>query len=256
MGVDYTGRGDPQTTLALLWGTDQGTRRGPKRRLTLEHVVSTALRLADADGLDALSMRSLAEALGVTPMTLYTYVPGKAELLDLMVDAALGEESESATGDLRARLEAIARQNRATYRRHPWLLEISPVRPVLGPHGLAKYERELRALDGLGLSDLEMDSVLTLVNGYVHGAMRSAREAAEAVRRTGMSDAQWWQAFGPKLAAIVDPERFPLASRVGTAAGQAHDGPFSADHAFTFGLQRLLDGIAQLVAARQAPGGD
>lgn len=217
MSLEFSGRGDPQKTLALLWRESGGLRRGPKRRLTLDDVVRTALDLADAQGLDALSMRTLAEALGVTPMTLYTYVPGKAELLDLMVDAVHGEDAASwvPEGDLRGRLEAIARHNQQTYRRHPWLLQVSPVRPVLGPHGLAKYERELRALDGVGLDDLEMDAVLTLVNNYVHGAMHSAHEAAEAVRRTGMSDAEWWQAYGPLLAARVDAERFPLASRVG-----------------------------------------
>ena len=115
------------------------------------------------------------------------------------------------------------------------------------------WERELRVLDGLGLSDLDMDAVLTLVNGYVHGAMRSAYEA---VRRTGMSDAEWWEAYAPHLAAVVDPARFPLASRVGTAAGQAHGGPFSADHAFEFGLQRALDGIAHFVARRPGPPSD
>ncbi|MNK68663.1 Tetracycline repressor protein class E [compost metagenome] len=256
--VEFSGRGDPQTSMALLWGESVGTRRGPKRRMTVNDVTRAALELADAEGLDALSMRHLADALGVTPMTLYTYVPGKAELLDLMVDAALGEGTAGgeAHGDMRARLEAIARQNQDTYRRHPWLLQISPTRPVLGPHGLAKYERELCALDGLGLSDLDMDAVLTLVNGYVHGAMRSAYEAAEAVRRTGMSDAEWWEAYAPHLAAAVDPARFPLASRVGTAAGQAHGGPFSADHAFEFGLQRVLDGIAHFVASRPAPPAD
>ena len=256
MSVEFSGRGDPQQTLALLWGESLGSTRGPKRRFSLDDVLRSAIQLADEHGLDALTMRSLAEALGVTPMTLYTYVPGKAELLDLMVDAVHGENAGAGSpeGELRARVEAIARQNQERYRRHPWLLEVSPVRPVLGPHGLAKYERELAALDGVGLSDLEMDAVLTLVNGYVHGAMRSAQSAAEAVRRTGMSDAEWWQAYAPHLAARIAPERFPLASRVGTAAGQAHGGPFSADHAFEFGLQRILDGIATLVASR--PQGD
>ncbi|MFC7716310.1 TetR/AcrR family transcriptional regulator C-terminal domain-containing protein [Nonomuraea recticatena] len=119
-------------------------------------------------------MRRVAEKLGVGTMSLYTYVPGKPELLDVMLDTVYGETArpEDVPGGWRGRLEQIARENWALYLRHPWLLQVATSRPVLGPHTTAKYEYELRAIDGIGLSDVEMDSVITLVTGFVHGAAR------------------------------------------------------------------------------------
>lgn len=242
--MEYSGAGDARKTLELLWGVPPHRGRGPRPKLTVEAITRTAIALADAEGWEAVSMRRLAEQLGVTAMSLYKHVPGKAELLDLMVDAVYGEATPAAVdGPWRARLAAIAHDNQALYRRHPWLLQISLTRPVLGPHALAKYDRELGALEGLGLSDVEMDAALTLVLQFVSGAMRSRLEAEEARRRTGMSDAQWWEAHAPLLETLIDPERFPLATRVGSAAGEAHGGPFNPAHAFEFGLQRVLDGL-------------
>ena len=103
-------------------------------------------------------MRKVAERLGVGTMSLYTYVPGKAELLDLMVDASVGP-STTVDGRWRERLEQIAREQWERYHRHPWLLEITMVRPVLGPNVTARYEHELQAIDGIGLTDIEMDAV-------------------------------------------------------------------------------------------------
>ncbi|HEY1176756.1 MAG TPA: TetR/AcrR family transcriptional regulator, partial [Phytomonospora sp.] len=72
-----------------MWGVRERSSRGPKQGLTIEAIVRTAIALADAEGLAALSMRKVAERLGVGTMSLYTYVPGKPELLDLMLDAAI-----------------------------------------------------------------------------------------------------------------------------------------------------------------------
>lgn len=63
-----------------------------------------------------------------------------------------------------------------------------------------------------------------------------------------MSDEQWWAANEPLLAKVFDPDRFPLAARVGSAAGAAHQGMYSPEHAFTFGLQRILDGLTHLMS--------
>jgi AcrR family transcriptional regulator len=195
-------------------------------------------------------MRRVAEQLGVGTMSLYTYVPGKAELLDVMLDTVYAEPVPPDGGAWRARLEHIARENFALYQRHPWLLQVATSRPVLGPNAIAKYDNELRAIDGIGLTDVEMDSVLTLVTGFVHGAARGAVEAAAAEQSTGVSDEQWWYAHAPYLDRISDPRRFPVAARVGTAAGEAHNAAYNPQHAFEFGLQRVLDGIEVLVGGR------
>ena len=78
---------DLARTLSLLWRETEPPRRGPRPRHSVDDVVEAAIAIADADGLDAVTMRAVAERLGISPMSLYTYVPGKAELLDLMLDA-------------------------------------------------------------------------------------------------------------------------------------------------------------------------
>src|SRR5919112_1054849 len=87
VSTEYSGSGDPQRSMELLWGLQQRPKRGPKPRLTVEQIVQAALGVADAEGLAALSMRRVADELGVAPMSLYTYVPSKAELIDVMLDA-------------------------------------------------------------------------------------------------------------------------------------------------------------------------
>jgi len=246
----FPGSGDPARSLALLWRTSERASRKGKPDLSVDPIVRTAIEVADQAGLAALSMRRVAERLGVGTMSLYTYVPGKAELLDVMLDTVYGEIAEPAGPTWRARLEHIARDNLALYQRHPWLTQVATSRPVLGPNAIAKYDRELSAIDGIGLSDVEMDSVLTLITGYVHGAARGAADAAAAQQSSGLSDEQWWYAHVPFLERIMDGRRYPTAARVGTAAGEAHQAAYNPEHAFEFGLSRVLDGIEMLVRAR------
>jgi AcrR family transcriptional regulator len=248
----FSGSGDPARSVALLWREREGPKRGRKPKLTVDAVIAAAIELADEAGIAALSMRALAERLGVGTMTLYTHVPGKAELVDLMVDTVLGETArpEELPDAWRARLELVARENAALFHRHPWLLEVITFRPPMGPGVLAKYDFELRALEGVGLSDVEMDSVLTLVIGYVQSAVRVALEATLVEQRTGLTDEQWWQAQAPLLEQVIDAGRFPIADRVGTAAAIAYGGLWDPDHTFEFGLERVLDGIGVLIEAR------
>jgi AcrR family transcriptional regulator len=248
MATEYSGSGDPVRTLALLW---REPGRAGRSGLSVDSVVAAAIEVADAEGIGALTMRRVAEQLGVGTMSLYTHVPGKAELIDVMLDTVLGEViAGDESGSWRERLERIARDLEGLYHRHPWLLHVATTRPTLGPNVIAKYERELRAVEGIGLDDIEMDAVVTLINGYVHGAVRGAVEAAEAERHTGMTDAQWWAKQAPLLERVFDPARFPVAARVGQAAGEEHQAAVDPAHAFAFGLERVLDGIDALVRSR------
>jgi AcrR family transcriptional regulator len=255
VAIEYTGTGDPVRSMELLWGTDEGasTRRGPRPRLNMADVVKTAIAVADRSGLAALSMRKLADELGVTAMSLYTYVPGKGELLDLMTDAVCAETArpEPEGRAWRDRLNQIARENWALYHRHPWLLQVATSRPVLGPNLVAKYDYELRAVDGLGLTDIEMDMTISLLSDFVHGAVRGAINHAQAEQQTGMTELEWWEKFEPLLAKVFDPERFPTASRVGAAAGEEFQAAAAPSRTFEFGLERLLDGVEALVRERQ-----
>ena len=235
---------DVAQTLALLWRETGPPRRGPRPRLNVDDVIEAAIAIADADGLGAVTIRAVAERLGTSPMSLYTYVPGKAELLDLMLDAIyLAMPRPPFRLHWRARLRAVAEANRNLYARHPWAARISHGRPPLGPGLMAKYEYELAALDGLGLSELEMDAALTFLLGFVQANAVAAQEHANAPG----TDAEWWATAGPLLARVVNPERYPLASRVGSAAGAAQGGAYDADHAYAFGLERVLDGLAALI---------
>ncbi|MGI5211850.1 TetR/AcrR family transcriptional regulator [Plantactinospora sp. CA-290183] len=254
MTTEYTGGGDPKRSMELLWGVQDRPRRGPKPKLTVEAIVGTAIAIADAEGLAGLSMRRVAEHLGVTAMSLYTYVPGKAELLDVMLDTVHGEVATADDGDAgwRTRLERLARENWALYRRHPWLLQVATSRPVLGPHLMAKWDRELTVVEGLGLTEIEMDLLVSLLADYVHGAVRGAVEAAQAEQRTGMTDEQWWYSYAPLLEQVFDPARYPVAARVGEVTGAEYNAPSDPGRSFEFGLQRVLDGIEVFVRARSA----
>ena len=260
MTTEYSGTGDPKRSMELLWGLKDRARRGPKPKLTVEQIARAAIEIADAEGLAGLSMRRVADQLGVTAMSLYTYVPGKAELLDVMLDTVFGEsdipaDDPTVTADQgwRVRLERLARDNWTRYRRHPWLLQVATSRPVLGPNVMAKYERELAAVAGLGLTEVEMDLLVGLLGDYVHGAVRVAIEMDQAVQRTGMTDQQWWESYAPLLKQVFDPARYPTAARVGDVTGAEYNAPADPARSFEFGLQRVLDGIEVLIRSRTDP---
>ncbi|MFF2022149.1 TetR/AcrR family transcriptional regulator [Streptomyces sp. NPDC058171] len=261
--VSKTGRGggraaDATRTMRLLWREPGAERsgRGPKQGLSVDEVVSSAVALADADGIEAVTMRRVAERLGVTPMSLYTYVPGKAELLTLMLDWAYLRMPRTDPGPgapWRERVTAVADDNRALFLRHPWIAEQATVRPVLGPGVLGKYEHELRAFEGTGLGDVETDCALSHLLGFVESVARGSLQSRSIPRDTGQSDDEWWAAHAPLLEEVLDPERFPLASRVGSAAAHAYRGVYSAEHAYAFGLRCVLDGFAALVETGPEP---
>jgi AcrR family transcriptional regulator len=259
--TDYSGRGDPARSIPLLWRDQRRPTRGPRPGLDVDRIVAAAVELADAEGLAALSMRRVAERLGVGTMSLYTYVPGKAELLDLMLDAVLAEvDRPEATGGWRAALELRAREDWALYHRHPWILQISPARALLGPNETELYEATMAAVAGIGLSGVEMALVVSLVTEYVRGAAQSAVAAAQAERATGVSDEQWWAAREPLFDRYFDPERFPVLTEV-ARSGAFEQPPGSTDYnlqraldSFEFGLPRVLDGIEAFIDGRSATG--
>ena len=248
MPTEYSGSGDPRRTIDLLWGVHR-RRRGPRPSLSGEQIVAAAIRIADRDGLGGLSMRTLADELGITAMSVYGYVPSKAELLDVMADRAYGEITlhSDPTATWQARLAALAQQHWTLLLSHPWLLQIAASRPLLGPGMTALYDAELTAVDGLGLTDVDMDLIVSLLDDYVRGAARGAVEEAEAQDRTGMSDQQWWETYGPLLAEVLDPTRYPVAVRVGTAAGAGYGAARDPARSFRFGLQCIIDGIGIFV---------
>jgi AcrR family transcriptional regulator len=260
MAPEYSGRGDARRSMELLWGRQARGTRGPKPAMDLETIVRAAIELADADGLDAVSMRRIADRLGVGTMSLYTYVPGKGELLDLMLDTVYGEDAVDplpSTGSLRERLEAGARRQWAFLHRHPWILSVASSRAVLGPNELDGYERALSVVADLGVSARDAVAIVDSVGLYVRGAARDAVEAAAAERVTGVSETQWWTERDAILTEKWTDERFPTLTRLGAGGGfdvppetENYNVQFILDD-FEFGLQRLLDGIEAYVGPRR-----
>ncbi len=244
MTNEFSGSGNPDRSMALLWRpTDtSAVRRGPRSSLDVDRIVAGAVRLADAEGLGAVSMRRVAGELGVPAMTLYSHVPGKDELVDLMLDTALGElypdEQAPAAGNWRARVEAVARANRQFFLRHAWALSVA--RPAPGPNRIRKYEIELRAVDGMGLSEVQMHLLVTLLDGFVRGAVGGSPPA------TGPT-AGGAEPTDTHAQQLLDPDRFPTVARVAAVAWKDLPADVATDRAFEFGLERLLDGIGVLM---------
>ncbi len=245
---------DPVRTLGLLWRvSEKPSRTG----LSVDSIVRAAIEIADAEGLDAVSMRRVADRLGVGAMSLYTHVPGRTDLTDLMTDSALGslysgiDEPTASTTGWQQGLRFVAERNWQLYRTHPWLLDAQGARAVLGPHTNDKYEAELRVIDGIGLTDVEMDSVLTLVLTHVAGTARALARFNRVREESGMTDVQWWEATAPVLEQVMDRNRYPVSSRVGTAASESYDAASDPVHEYQFGVERILDGVAALVERAQ-----
>lgn len=249
---EYSGRGDPLVTLSLLWGEPSANKPGRKPRLTIEEISQAAMDLADAGGIDKLSMRALSDALGVSTMALYRYVPGKPELLDLIIDRAYAKLPQvPASGECWGkRLECVARDEWALYLAHPWMLSVSTYRAPLGPNALRKYERELEAISEAGLDDLDMDRLVTSLSSFVRGAARFALEGQAAPHQTGQTDAEWWEANAQILGKLARSADFPLASRVGTAVGNAYDNRDQPMVSFEYGLSCFIEGAKALAARR------
>lgn len=244
----HSGSGDLRRSLELLWHGRERPGRGPKPGLSLERIVATAVALADRDGLDALSMRRVAGELGVGTMSLYRYVPGKGELLDLMLDhieGELGQTEPFQDTDWRRALQLIAESNLALCTEHPWLLQVNQTRPLLGPNALANFDRALSALDDLPLSGREKVQIIVVLNAYVTGVARDHVLAQEVSAQSGVSDEEFWRIQEPLLDSALHSGRYP---RILTLPEDVFDA--DADGGLQFGLDRLFDGIAVLLARR------
>jgi AcrR family transcriptional regulator len=263
--TEYVSQGDARRSMALLWGRCEPPTRGPKQALSVPEIVAAAVAIADAEGIGAVSMRKVADALGKSPMALYTYVPGKAELLDLMLDTVLGElpTSYDMSGGWRPAVEAWAAAQWAFYDRHPWVLQVSGARAVLGPHELDSYETSIRLFDGLGLSGVEMQRIVGVLSRFVSGAAKAVSDARTAEQATGISDDEWWNTRSPLLEEFsgdVWADRYPTLTKLDAEQAFAQldrpddETPYMVQDALDvlhLGLALLLDGIAARLTTPQ-----
>lgn len=253
MTTAYGGSGDLRRSLELLWSPPARGRPGPRPGLCLPRIVAVAVEVADAEGIEAVSMRRVAAELGVGTMSLYRHVPGKRELLDLMLEAVTAPPADPAIGegDWRAVLKAMARQGFQRYLDHPWLLQVNWSRPVLGPSALASLNQVMTGLRDLPLSDQEKVIVVSAVESLVNGVARNHLNAQTAAEQTGVSDEEFWAAQLPCLQRAIGSGEFPAL-----AAMSEHSFGAGWERTLEFALDRLLDGIAALVERRTAAGAD
>ncbi|MET9888228.1 TetR/AcrR family transcriptional regulator C-terminal domain-containing protein [Streptomyces sp. NPDC006430] len=226
---------------ALVWSK---TRRTPRRQApSVERIVATAIAIADAEGLPALSMRRVAADLGSGTASLYRYVAGRDELVDLMIDTVHGEDPLPApTGDWRADLSHVARQLRTVLLRHPWLGSELPGRPTLGPNSLRRMEACLAAASALTPDISRAVDAVEAVLAYTLGAVGTELAELRAQQRSGLTEDQWRASVAPYIREVVDSGAYPQFARRVIEAEDA-----DPEQRFGFGLSCMLDGVAARV---------
>ena len=239
-------------SIEAAWGVRARPAKGPRPALSLERIVAAAVRVAATDGLQAVSMGRVAADLGVSTMSLYRYVGAKDELLALMADLSF-EAPPAGRGPGESWRDGLARWARSeleVYRRNPWVLHIPISGPPVTPNALAWLERGLECLRDTGLEEGEKLSTMLLLTGFVRGqATFQADIAAAQAAGAAAPDPELSAAYGRLLARLTDPERFPALHAV-IAAGVFGE-PDDGDVDFSFGLDRVLDGIETLIDRRR-----
>jgi AcrR family transcriptional regulator len=249
-------RRDLDRTFELLWRVQKEPTRGPKPRLSLDEIVAAAVELADAEGLDAVSMRRLAERFDVTTMALYRYVPSKDDLLDLMVDAIAYPPPDPADmpEDWREALRWWSLQQMAAFRRHPWLNSYPFALPPMGPNNLQWMECAIRAILRSGLPAEECITVLMILTNYTVAESRQRASMVHAEQATGIAYEDVGRLYARMLERVVTDGKHPgLATAIAAGAFGNLDatGP-GQDEDFEYGLDFILDGIAALAEHRAA----
>jgi AcrR family transcriptional regulator len=224
--------GDPAGQAAL----PARRRRGPAPRYTRQEVVRAAVAIADAGGLDAVTIRAVARRLGTGVMSLYSYVPDKQTLVYDMVEEISGElELPEPSGDWRADMHRLAGRQREVVRRHPWMIEATTHLQPLGAAILATLEWVLGVLEPTGLSVRAQLETFGLVNGFVIGMVRTEL-AGQAV---GAAD----PAQAARLAELLATGRYPRFAAAMARAGLPADPTADLIGQFDRLLDRILDGL-------------
>ncbi|WP_051681945.1 TetR/AcrR family transcriptional regulator [Cellulomonas sp. HZM] len=241
-------RSDLPPDVAVLWRAPAPARRGPRPGLTLEQIADAGIALADAEGLDAVSMARLAESLGFTTMSLYRYVSSKDDVLMLMSDRASGRPPVVGpeVGGWRARLELLLGLSAPILGAHPWMSRTTALLFAVGPNRLAWMEAMVAALEETALTEAEKLLVVGALSG--HQLERARMVDAELTRQRSVAASAGDEGSAPDLVIerLVDPVQHPAMSRV-VAAGVFRGEPDADAGALDFGTRLILDGAERLV---------
>jgi AcrR family transcriptional regulator len=235
--------------IAAAWGVRASATKGPKPGLSLDRIVATAVAIADADGLAAVSMNRVANELSSSAMSLYRYVESKDELLTLMVDRALGTVPAAALDDdWRAGLARWARGTVEAMRAHAWATHVPITGPPLGPNSVAWFEDALHCMRDTGLAEAEKASIVMMLSGYARNHVVLMAEVQAHFLGAAATPHDAMRGYGDTLRRLTDADRFPALHAVLDAG--VFDRADPPDEEFAFGLERILDGIEALVRAR------
>ncbi|WP_051830024.1 MULTISPECIES: TetR/AcrR family transcriptional regulator [Streptomyces] len=217
----------------LIWLRPERTGRGPRPAHSRESIAAAAIAIADAEGLDAASMRRVAAALGAGTMSLYNYVPKKEHLLDLMLDATAAEYVLPAapTGDVRADLADLAHQQLAIFRRHPWLPALVLARPGIGPNALRYTDHFLAITAPTGLGGGARMEAMAMFNGFLCQYAQYEQTAA--------AGAKWQAELVGYLAQAAMSGEYPHLAQAFAASGP----PADPAKAFDRTLDRVIAAV-------------
>ncbi len=243
-------RPDPalQRRSELLWDDRTRSTRGPKAAFTPEHVVQAAVKLADEQGLGAVTMQAVSARLGFTTMAIYRYFPSKDALYDAIVDAGMGlpPRPSAPRNGWRAEVTRWAQAKREMLCARPWLAELPFVAAPHGPNWLAWLEALAVPLSETGLSAADLGQMISVIDGFTRGASDTSISLARS-RARGISEREWAAAVGADLGRAIGDPRFATFAAILTAPSDGR--PRTMAESFDFGLQRVLDGIERYVTA-------
>ncbi|RKS76271.1 TetR family transcriptional regulator [Actinomadura pelletieri DSM 43383] len=239
-------------SLRLLWTGRTRPPRGRPPALTLDQIVEAAVEVADeialTEGIEALSMRRVANRLGVGTMTLYRYVPAKSELLDLMLDRVVEVPDPTCDIDDETGWREILTEEARGYWRlcldHPWYPYVDQSRPILGPNAVRGLDRVLGLLRRTGASDRTLMMMIAVQHDYANGVVRGHINELRAEARTGLSNEEFWAQQAPTLETVLHSGDFPTMASLDEKTFD-----FTYEELFEFGLNSLHDGFARLLDA-------
>ncbi|MEU9506245.1 TetR/AcrR family transcriptional regulator C-terminal domain-containing protein [Micromonospora sp. NPDC048170] len=240
-------------SIELAWGLRERPGKGPRRSLTMEQVVAAGIRVAEGDGLPAVSMSRVAGELGVATMSLYRYVSAKSDLLELMADTAYGDPPAPRGPDegWRPALARWALANVTAIHRHPWIRQVPVSGPPMGPNGVRWMEAGLAALRGTALRGTERLSAILLVSGYARYWATLTADMTEAAAREQLSPEDVGMRYWQQLARLTRHGPYPaIRELLAEGAEGGDDEEFEAE--WRFGLDRILDGVETLIRSRAA----